>query len=117
MRESTILPLYGRIQISKKTYSRIFYVVVFSGYSCDFATGDGVGGTEQRIGYQPTPQACIDACVNKKITDPQINGATITPCGSGLCYCEKNMRHSDGNPAWKSCQLHLENEKDSTCKI
>ena len=71
--------------------------MVFSGYSCEFATGDGVGGTEIRIGYQPTPQACIDACVHKKKTDPKINGATTTPCGSGLCYCEKKMRSSDGN--------------------
>ena len=95
----------------------ILRVFDFSDYSYNFATGDGVGGTEERIGYQPTPQACIYVCVHKKKTDPAINGATITPCGSGICYCEKDMANSDGNPAWKSCQLHLENEKDSTCNI
>ena len=82
----------------------------FLDYSCNFVTGDGVGGTEQNIGYQPTHQACIDACVTEKQTDPDINGVTVTLRGSGSCYCEKKMRKSNGNPSWKTCKLR---HKDS----
>ena len=89
--------------------------MIFADYQCDFVIGDGVGGTEERIGYQPTPQACVDACVNKKKTDPGINGATITPCGKGYCYCEKNMFNSNENPAWKTCKLNFKDSRK--CEI
>ena len=91
----------------------IISAVLFSDYVCNFETGDGVGGTEQNIGYQPTPQACIDACVTKKQTDPDINGVTITPSGDGSCYCEKKMKKSNGSPSWKTCKLvHNDSKKD-----
>ena len=80
-------------------------VLYFLDYSCSFVTGDGVGGTEQNIAYQPTPQAYIDACVNKKQTDPDINGVTITLSRAGSCYCERKMEKSNGNPSWKTCKL------------
>ena len=74
--------------------------------------GDGVGGTEQNIGYQPTPQACIDACVTEKQTHPDINGVTLTLSGIGSCYCEKKMEKSNGSPSWKTCKLgHNNNNK------
>ena len=82
---------------------------VFLENSCNFVTGDGVGGTEENIVYKPIPQACIDACIIKKKTDPEINGVTITPTGSGSCYCEKNMVSSNKSPSWKTCRLHKEN--------
>ena len=80
-------------------------VLYFLDYSCSFVTGDGVGGTEQNIAYQPTPQACIDACANRKQKDPKINGVTIILSGTGICYCEKKMEKSNGNPLWKTCKL------------
>ena len=78
-----------------------------------FEVGDGVGGPEKFVGVKPTEQSCIDACVEKKISDPQINGVTIQPSGTGKCYCEKNMERSNGSPSWKTCQLKL---KDSEKK-
>ena len=83
----------------------------FSEYSCEFVKGDGVGGTEQNIGNKPNPQACIDACVYKKKTDPEINGVTITPSGKGSCYCEKKMKKSNNSPSWKTCQLRHKDSK------
>ena len=75
--------------------------------------GDGVGGTEENIGYQPTPQACIDACVTEKQTHPDINGVTVTLSGIGSCYCEKKMEKSNGSPSWKTCKLGHNNSKNS----
>ena len=85
----------------------------FLDYSCKFVTGDGVGGTEENVGYKTTLQECIDACVIKKKTDPEINGVTITPSGSGSCYCEKNMVNSNKSPPWKTCILDKENDSES----
>ena len=87
----------------------------FSGYSCEFVTGDGVSDSEIYMGYKPNGQTYIDASVNKKMTDPEINGATTTPCGRGDCFREKNRFDSDKNPSWKSCRLYMEN--NSKCKI
>ena len=53
--------------------------------------GDGVGGAELNIGNRTSPQAYIDACVNKKKADTEINGVTITPSGKASCYCEKKI--------------------------
>ena len=81
-------------------------------HECRFEVGDGIGGTEQNIGTRPTPQACIDACVEKKKLDPDINGVTITPSGSGSCYCEKKMVKSNKSPSWKTCKTrHKDSEK------
>ena len=82
----------------------------FSEYSCQFVRGDGIGGTEQNIGNKPNPQACIDACINKKKTEPDINGVTMRPSGKGSCYCEKKWKRSNNSPSWKTCHLRL---KDS----
>ena len=84
----------------------------FLEYECRFEVGDGIGGAEQNIGTRPTPQACIDACVGKKKLDSDINGVTITPSGSGSCYCEKKMVKSNKSPSWKTCKLrHKDSEK------
>ena len=92
--------------------SNISSAVLLSDYSCKFETGDGVGGTEQNIGHQPTPQACIDACATKKQTDPDINGVTIKTSAVGSCYCEKKMKKSNGNPSWKTCKLVYHDSKN-----
>ena len=92
-----------------------WYISFFPGYLCNFVRGDGVGGTEQNIGSKPTPQACIDACVYKKKTDPQINGVTITPSGKGSCYCERKMVKSNNSPSWKTCQL--QSKDNHKCKF
>ena len=86
-------------------------ILFLSDYSCNFVRGDGVGGTEQNIGSRPSPQACIDACVNKKKTDPEINGVAITPSGKGSCYCERKMKKSNNSPSWKTCQLTHKDSK------
>ena len=85
----------------------------FIDYECVFEVGDGIGGPEEYIGVKQTEQSCIDACVARKLLDPQINGVAIQPSGSGKCYCEKNMERSNGSPSWKTCQLKL---KDSEKK-
>ena len=81
-------------------------------YSCNFVTGDGVEGAEENIGYKPTPQACIDACVIKKKSYPEINGVTITPAGRGSCYCERNMASSNKSPSWKTYRLRKKNDSE-----
>ena len=79
--------------------------VLLLGYVCNFVRGNGVGGTEQNIGSKPTPQACIDACVNKKKTDTEINGVTMTLSRKGSCYCERKMVKLKDSLFWKTCQL------------
>ena len=95
-----------------------WYIFFLLGYVCNFVRGDGVGGTEENIGSKPTPQACIDACVNKKKTDTAINGVTITPSGIGSCYCERKMVKSNNSPSWKTCQLqNKENPKRKFSRV
>ena len=95
-----------------------WYIFFLLGYVCNFVRGDGVGGTEQNIGSKPTPQACIDACVNKKKTDTAINGVTITPSGKGSCYCERKMVKSNNSPSWNTCQLqNKENPKRKFSRV
>ena len=90
--------------------------IYFSDYSCNFEIGNGSGGTEKFVGYKATAQECVDACVIEKETDSDINGVTVTSCGAGNCFCEKNMVNSDMNRlSSKTCLLHKEN--DSKCKI
>ena len=72
-----------------------------------FEAGDGIGGTEEYIGEKSTAQSCINACLEKKMLDPEINGVTMLRGGSGRCYCEKKMMGSNGNPLWKTCKLKL----------
>ena len=45
-----------------------------------FEAGDGIGGTEEYIGEKSTAQSCINACLEKKMLDPEINGVTMVRC-------------------------------------
>ena len=70
---------------------------------CTFLNGDGIGGTEIRIGYQKG-SACIDACLQRKRTDDSINGVTtLTDAPEGGCWCKKGMHGRNNKTKYKSC--------------
>ena len=69
---------------------------------CTFYPGDGVGGTEFKVGMQ-TDSQCVDACLAKKKTDDSINGVTILSNNKPGCWCERSMRGRNYNPDYKSC--------------
>jgi len=54
----------------------------------DYDEGDGIGGTEVRLGYAHSPDRCI-AMVRYHC--PTANGATLPSSGRGQCYCEWGM--------------------------
>ena len=80
---------------------------VVTEYTCEYHTGDGIGGTEMRIGPALSPQECTFICIKHKKNHPSINGATY---GRGLCYCELNMNGRNSNADWKSCMLQSKSE-------
>ncbi|XP_057313801.1 uncharacterized protein LOC130655119 [Hydractinia symbiolongicarpus] len=75
--------------------------------SCNFIIGDGSGGTEVNIGYKRTASACINACAEKRSTNPKINGVTIPSktADKFKCYCEIGMTATNRNSKWKTCLI------------
>ena len=70
-------------------------------YTCAFKIGDGIGGSEKKIGPQKGA-ACVKACVALKRKNPTINGVTY---GKRGCYCEYKQKRRNGNKSWKNCFL------------
>ena len=69
-----------------------------------FAIGDGIGGSEFRIGKTNSKEECANKCYLKSFTDRSINGATYGSGGRAReCYCERRMRSRNSNKIWKSC--------------
>ena len=70
---------------------------------CTFHTGDGIGGTEVKVGIQ-RGSACVDACLKRKRIDGSVNGVTVfTDTSKGGCWCEKRMHGRNSNAKYKSC--------------
>ena len=65
--------------------------------------GDGIGGSEERIGEAPDTMACVDMVTSLR---PDANGATYSNTGDTACYAEFGMTESNGNDAWQTCLLH-----------
>ena len=80
---------------------------MISALSCVFGHGDGIGGTERRIGDQ-TPEECIRSCTELKKTNPKINGVTIHANGGGGCWCELGMTGANNANSYKTCLLKEE---------
>ena len=74
---------------------------------CTFQTGDGTGGSEVKIGDQ-RGSACVDACVERKRTDPTINGVTVfRDTSKGGCWCERTMNGRSKSTEYKSCIIKV----------
>lgn len=72
---------------------------------CDFVDGDGTGGGEKFIGTVSNPKECVDKCVQSRVTYPTINGVTVDSGTGRNCYCEFDMKGSNGAKSWKTCKL------------
>ena len=73
-------------------------------YQCSLVQGDGVGGTEVKIGKQ-TGAACMTACLKRRHTDKSINGITLFGNDKPGCWCEKGMKKVGGRKIYKTCFL------------
>ena len=62
-------------------------------------TGDGIGGTEKKLGAAATREECI-AMV--KTHEPTANGATFSGAAL-LCFAEFGMTGSNSNPLYQTC--------------
>jgi len=72
---------------------------------CIFKTGDGTGGKEIYIGIRSVEQ-CVNICLEKKKTNHNINGVTVSNDNAKKCYCEENMTGFNGNAKWKTCDFY-----------
>ena len=88
--------------------SNAFFILGLNGDKrCTFSIGDGVGKSEVKIGTQ-RGISCIDACMEKRKTDPTINGVTVwSDTTKGGCWCERLMKSKNTNKAYKSCFLGM----------
>ena len=78
---------------------------------CSYIFGDGIGGDYEEIESGVTGDACIRACIEKKNENDLINGVTVLATGAAGCYCNINMRGTDGDTEYKSCFLHPSTSK------
>ena len=69
---------------------------------CAFSTGDGIGGTESRIGRVSSAQACAALVLE---TEPAANGATYSTAGTGECFAEFGMTGQNDSPSCQTCCL------------
>ena len=69
--------------------------------SCEFETGDGIGGTETFVGDTTTREACVQM-VHSQL--PEANGVTYSSDGT-RCYAEFGMTGNSGAAAWQTCLL------------
>ena len=71
--------------------------------SCQFETGDGIGGSETNVGDAPTREDCV-AMVHS--SQPTANGVTYSAPQTGTaCYAEFGMSGNSGAAAWQTCLL------------
>ena len=69
---------------------------------CKFVVGDGIGGTNRRIGTTTTEDRCARLV---RIKEPSANGATWA---DKECWAEFGATGSDGNSAWRTCLFNGE---------
>ena len=70
---------------------------------CIFATGDGIGGTEDYLGIANTPELCVGMVTVQK---PNATGVTYGVDGQGRdkeCYAKFGMTGRNNNYQWQSC--------------
>ena len=61
--------------------------------------GDGIGGTEKKIGATTTANECASVV---KENEPSANGATW---GDGGCYAEFGATGTNFNDEWQTCRF------------
>ncbi len=67
-----------------------------------WAIGDGIGGTEVRIGLVASKQDCYVICSKTMKNGQLANGATIDVATNKNCYCEFGMNKRNTNKKWTS---------------
>jgi len=76
-----------------------------SQFSCVWQGGDGVGGTEEKLGSAANEAACIEMVKTQR---PSANGATLESKGSGSCYAEMGMTGvSSSSTLWITCPFKM----------
>ncbi len=80
------------------------FTYLVSSHKCVFQSGDGQGAGEDHVG-DITGDECVQACLEKKKTNNNINGVTIRQDGASGCYCEKEMDGRAGSTTYESCYL------------
>ena len=70
--------------------------------TCQFETGDGIGGTESLVGDAPTSEACMQMVHQQQ---PSANGVTYSNSGGLACYAEFGMTGNNGGAAWQTCMM------------
>merc|ERR1711907_545294 len=95
---------YAGFGMSDSNGSTSWKTCLFGGWGafpgCTYKTGDGVGGSEQRIGDFDSADLCARA-VHEQY--PDANGATYSNTGGTACYAEYGMNNFNSNSHWKSC--------------
>ena len=72
------------------------------GVTCEWRTGDGQGGSEQKAGKAASKDECASLV---QTVFPNANGATMVASGNGDCYGEFGMTHHNGNTDYVTCQF------------
>lgn len=72
-------------------------------YTCDFSSGEAVGGTDVYAGFFNKPVECLLACEKKAAEYNDINGVSIPVDGDVECYCNVGMKKRNTRRSWKSC--------------
>ncbi len=62
--------------------------------------GDGVGGTEVRVGKVASKLACYVLCYHRKKNGVLANGATVDTKTGTNCYCEYGMKKRNRVKKW-----------------
>ena len=70
------------------------------GVTCEWRTGDGQGGSEQKAGKAASKDECASLV---QTVFPNANGATMVASGNGDCYGEFGMTHHNGNTDYVTC--------------
>ena len=81
-------------------------------------TGDGIGSAEILVGPLKGVD-CIEACIKRRDTNPNINGVTVysqlgwdtfRDTATHGCWCEANMTHVNTNDTrYQSCIIGKSN--------
>ena len=73
--------------------------------TCTLSIGDGQGASEVKVGLQ-TGLECVKACIERRNSDPTINGVTVKNDNSEGCWCEREMNNIEATDTiYKACYL------------
>merc|ERR1719336_2949598 len=80
--------------------------------ACHFVTGDGIGGTETKIG-EFTGDECVEKCRLARFA--HYNGVTVKKDGSAGCWCEKGMTGvKKSSDSYKTCFIRTSSTAESS---